>query len=136
MDRAEISDIFCSAISSGKIPTLLEDFASEQSVWAVVSGTVPSNSERLYLGILGLHRLAEFCRERLKIESGDMTGCVTKGDCLFAFGKIRIKAGVEKPSVETSFVVNLVWRGLQIVSAQLRIMWPFPSKDGNFEADR
>ena len=131
MDRSEIADIFCMAISSGMIPALLEAFASEQSTWAVVSGTAPSNSERQYLGISGLRRLVEFCRERLKTEAGEMTGCVVKGDCLFAFGKIQVRSAVEKPCTETSFVVNLVWRGLKIVSAQLRIMWPFPPKDAD-----
>jgi hypothetical protein len=37
--------------------------------------------------LAGLCQLAEFCRERLKIEACEMTGCVIKGDCLFAFGK-------------------------------------------------
>ena len=131
VDRSEIADIFCGSISSGKISALLKTFASEQSTWAVVSGTAPSNLERLYLGIPGLHRLAEFCRERLKIESGDMTGCVIKGDCLFAFGNIQVRSAAKKPWTETSFVVNLVWCGSKIASAQLRIMWPFPPKDAD-----
>ena len=131
MNRSEIADIFCVAFSSGKVPALLEDFMSEEATWAVVSATSPNNSERCYLGILGLRQLAEFCRERLKIEAGEMTGCVIKGDCLFAFGKVQIRSAVEEPSTETSFVVNLVWRGLKIVSAQLRVMWPFPPKDGD-----
>jgi hypothetical protein len=131
MVRSEIADIYCASFSSGEIPALLEHFASEQSTWAVVSGTFPRNSERHFLGVHGLRRLADFCRDRLKIETGEMTGCVTKGDCLFAFGKIRFRSAANKPYTETSFVVNLVWCGLQIVSAQLRIMWPFPSKDGD-----
>jgi hypothetical protein len=129
MDRSEIADIICVAISSGKVPALLEDFMSEQTTWVVVSGTAPSNSERHFLGIPGLRRLVEFCRERIKIGTGEMTGCVIKEDCLFAFGRILVGSAVEKSSAETSFVVNLVWRGLQIVSAQLRIMWPLPPKD-------
>jgi hypothetical protein len=136
MVRSEIADIYCASISSGKIPALLEDFASETSTWTVVSGTVPSNSERRYLGISGLRRLAKFCQERLKIVAGEMTGCVVKDDCLFAFGKIILTSAVKKPSIETSFVVYLVWCDLQIVSAEVRIMWPFPSKDGDSEADR
>jgi hypothetical protein len=131
VDRSEIVDIFFAAISSGEIPAILKDSASEQSTWAVVSGTIPGNSERQYSGIPGLYRLVEFCRERLKIEAGEMTGCVIKEDCLFAFGKIHVRGAFGKPSVETSTVVNLAWRGQQIVSAQLRIMWPFPSKEGD-----
>ena len=129
MDHSESADIFCVAISSGKVPVLLEDLMSEETTWAVVSATNPSNSERRYLGISGLRQLVEFCRDRLKIEASEMTGCVIKGDCLFAFGKIYIKGAAEKSPAETSFVINLVWRGLQIVSAKLRIMWPLPPKD-------
>jgi hypothetical protein len=129
MDRTEIADFFCVAITSGNVPAPLEDFVSEQSRLAVVSGTNPSNSERHFLGITGLRRLIQFCHEHLKIVAGEMTGCVMKGDCLFAFGKIRLESAIGETPVETSFVVNLVWRGLQIVSAQLRIMWPFPPTD-------
>jgi hypothetical protein len=126
MDRSEIADIFCKAISSGNVPALFEDFVSEQTTWGVVSGTDPSNSERHFLGILGLGRLVDFCHERLKVAAGEMTGCVIKGDCVFAFGKLRVGSAVEEFSSETSFVVKLLWHGLQIVSAQLRIMWPLP----------
>ena len=57
MDRSESADIFCVAISSGKVPALLEDLMSEREAWAVVSATIPSNSERRYLGITGLRQL-------------------------------------------------------------------------------
>jgi hypothetical protein len=126
VDRSEITDIFCGAISSGNVPALLEEFVSEETTWALVSGTGPSDSERYFRGIPGLRGLVEFCRDSLKIGAGEMTGCVMKGDCLFAFGKIRVGSAIEESSPETSFAVNLVWRGLQIVSAQLRIMWPLP----------
>jgi hypothetical protein len=85
-----------------------------------------SDSERRFLGMPGLHQLVEFCHKDLKIISGEMTGCVIKEDCLFAFGKVRIGGSVKKSVAETSFVVNLVWTGLRIVSAQFRIMWPLP----------
>jgi hypothetical protein len=129
MERSEIAEIFCVAISSGNVPVLFESFVSEQTTWTVVSGTGPSDSERRFLGIPGLYRLVEFCREGLKIVSGGMTGCLIKEDCLFAFGKIRVGSTVRESSAETSFVVNLVWRGSQIVSVQLRIMWPLPPPD-------
>jgi len=131
VDRSEIADIFCVAVSSGKVPALLENFICKEATLAVLSATGQSSSERRYLGILGLRQLAEFCRGRLKIEASEMTGCVIKGDCLFAFGKVHIGGAAERSPAETSFVVNLVWRGLQIVSAQFRIMWPFPLKDGD-----
>jgi hypothetical protein len=133
MNRSEIADIFCEAISSGNVPVLFEDFVSEQTTWIVVSGTDPSNSERRFLGIRGLDRVAKFCHEGLKIAAGEMTGCIMKGDCLFAFGKLRVGNFVEEFSTETGFAANLVWRGLQIASAQVRIMWPLPPVDADSE---
>jgi hypothetical protein len=133
VDRSEITDILYGAISLGNVPALLEEFVSEQTTWALVSGTGPSDSERYFVGISGLRKLVGFCRDDLKIGAGEMTGCVMKGDCLFAFGKIRLANALEKfspdSSPETSFVINLVWHGFQIVSAQLRIMWPLPPPD-------
>ena len=129
LNRGEIADIFCVAISSGNVPILFERFVSEKTTWVVVSGIDPSNSERRFLGIRGLDRLAGFCHQRLKIAAGEMTGCVMKGDCLFAFGKLRVGNFDEELSTETGFAANLVWHGLQIVSGQIRIMWPFPPMD-------
>lgn len=129
MNRSEIADIFCAAMSSGNVPPLLEEFVSIQTTWSAVSGTSPSNSERHFLGLPGLRQFVEFCHQRLEIGAGEMTGCVMKGDCLFAFGKIRVGSTVEEASAETSFALNLVWRASEIVSAQLRIMWPLPPMD-------
>jgi hypothetical protein len=56
MERSEIAEIFCVAISSGNIPVLLESFVFEQTTWTVVSETGPSDSERRFLGISGAAR--------------------------------------------------------------------------------
>jgi hypothetical protein len=87
VDRSEIADIFCVAISSGNVPALLEDFVSEQTTWAVVSGTGLSNSERDFLGIPGLRRLVEFCRERLKNSGKRDDGVRHGGGLPFCFRK-------------------------------------------------
>jgi hypothetical protein len=125
VDRSESADIFCVAMSSGKVPVLLEDLISEETTWAVVSATSPSNSERRYLGISGLRQLVEFCRERLKIEASEMTGCVIKGECLFAFGKIHIGCAAEKSHAETSFVINLVSLADRLWKAPNHVAVPF-----------
>jgi hypothetical protein len=129
VDRSEITDIFCAAISTGSVPALLNDHVSERTKGTLVSGTRQTNSGRDFLGTSGLSRLAEFCRQELKIAAGEMTGCVMKGECLFAFGKVRFGTSAEQFSAETSFVVNIVWDALEIISAELRIMWPIPPKE-------
>jgi hypothetical protein len=129
MNRSEIADMFCLAIFSGNVQVLCDDVVSEHTTWIVVSGTDPRNSERRFVGIRGLRCLAGFCHDSLKIESGEMTGCVMKEDCLFAFGKLRFANPVEEFSSETSFAIKLVWHQLYIVSAEIRIMWPLPPTD-------
>jgi hypothetical protein len=60
-----------------------------------------------------------------------MTGCVIRGDCLFAFGTIRFKAAGNKEPPETNFAGKLIWRGMKIISGEFRIMWPFPLDAGS-----
>jgi hypothetical protein len=55
-----------------------------------------------------------------------MTGCVIRGDCLFAFGTLRLQTAPNKKPPETNFAGKLLWRGIQIISGEFRIMWPFP----------
>jgi hypothetical protein len=131
MERFGIAAIFCMVIYTGRLPDLLESFLSDKTEWVIVSGmshqrlSGPCDSERPFQGMRGLDKIAEFCRDNLKIVSSDMTGCIIKSDDLFAFGKLNVQYDIEKSPAETSFVAKLAWRGLQIISAEFRIMWPF-----------
>jgi len=64
----------------------------------------------------------------VKIEAGEVDGLHHKGGLPFRF---HIGGALEKSPAETSFVINLIWRGLQIISAKLRIMWRSLPKDGD-----
>jgi hypothetical protein len=85
-----------------------------------------SESAKYFRGIAGLQALANFCRKELKAVSGDVTGCVIRGRCVFAFGKLRLQCLPGKEPAETNFAAKLLWGDQQVTSVEIRITWPFP----------
>jgi hypothetical protein len=132
MERSEIAEIVCEALYAGHVAASLASVIDDKARWLLVSGTSQqtlsdsSHSGKHFQGFVGLCGIANFCRDALQIESGDMTGCVIRGDCLFAFGTLRLRAAPNKKPPETNFAGKLIWRGIQIISGEFRIMWPFP----------
>jgi len=133
MERSEIAEIICEALYTGHVAASLAGVVDDQTRWALLSGSSqPQNlsdsspSTKYYQGFVGLCGIANFCRDALQIASGDLTGCVIRGDCLFAFGTLRLQAAPNKKPPETNFAGKLIWRGIQIISGEFRIMWPFP----------
>jgi hypothetical protein len=133
MERSEIAEIICEALYSGHVAASLASIVDDQAKFALISGSSQpqtlsdsSHSAKYCQGFVGLGSIARFCRDALQIASGDLTGCVIRGDCLFAFGTIRLQAAPNKKPPETHFAGKLIWRGIQIISSEFRIMWPFP----------
>jgi hypothetical protein len=137
MERSKIAEIICEVLYTGHAAASLAGAVDDQSKWALVSGASreplsnPPIGAKCFQGFVGLCDLANFCRDALQIASGDMTGCVIRGDCLFAFGTIRFRAADNREPPETNFVGKLIWRGVQIISGEFRIMWPFPLDVGS-----
>jgi len=133
MERSEIAEIICEALYTGHVAASLASVVDDQARWALVSGSSQQQtlsdsfpSAKYFQGFVGLRGIANFCRDALQIASGDLTGCVIRGDCLFAFGTLRLQAAPNKKPPETNFAGKLIWRGIQIISGEFRIMWPFP----------
>jgi len=133
MERSEIAEFICEALYTGHVAASLASVVDDQATWVLVSGSLQqqtlsdsSPSAKHFQGFIGLRGIANFCRDALQIASGDLTGCVIRGDCLFAFGTLRLKAAPNKKAPETNFAGKLIWRGTQIISGEFRIMWPFP----------
>jgi len=133
MERSEIAEIVCEALYSGHVAASVASVVDDQARWALVSGSSQqqtlsdsSPSARYFQGFVGLCGIANFCRDALQIASGDLTGCVIRGECLFAFGTLRLQAAPNKKAPETNFAGKLMWRRIQIISGEFRIMWPFP----------
>jgi hypothetical protein len=132
MERSEIAEIICEVLYTGRVAESLASVVDEQARWVLVSGSSEegadsSQSAKHFQGFLGLRQIASFCRDALQIASGDMTGCVIRAHCLFAFGTLRLRTVLNKKPSETNFAGKLVWRGMQVISGEFRIMWPFPS---------
>jgi hypothetical protein len=133
MERSEIAEIICEALYAGHVAASLASGIDDQARWVLVSGgsqqqtlSDSSPSAKYFQGFVGLCGIANFCRDALKIVSGDLTGCVIRGECLFAFGTLRLLAAPNKKPPETNFAGKLIWQGIQIISGEFRIMWPFP----------
>jgi hypothetical protein len=133
MERSEIAENICEVLFTGEAVALLASVVNDQAEWVLVSGTSgqppasgSSQSAKYFQGFVGLRGLADFCRNVLQTRSGDLTGCVIRGDCLFLFGTIRLQTARNKKPVETNFAGKLIWRGGQVASGEFRIMWPFP----------
>lgn len=137
MERSKIAEAICEVLYTGHAARLLASVVDDKAKWALASGTSPQQlasgppvGAKCFQGFAGLSALATFCRNALQIVSGDMTGCVIRGDCLFVFGTVRLKPSGAKEPPETSFAGKLIWRGVQIISGEFRIMWPFPLEIG------
>jgi hypothetical protein len=133
MERSEIAETICEALSSGHVAASLASVVDERAKFALISGSSQpqalsgySHSAKYFQGFIGLRGIAKFCRDALQISSGDLTGCVIRGDCVFAFGTIRLQAAPHKKPPETHFAGKLIWKGIQIIFSEFRIMWPFP----------
>ena len=103
MERSEIAEIICEALYTGHVAASLASVVDDQARWALVSGSSQqqtlsdsSPSAKYFQGFVGLRGIANFCRDALQIASGDLTGCVIRGDCLFAFGTLRLQAAPNK----------------------------------------
>src|SRR5437879_644767 len=110
MERSKIAEAICEVLYTGHAARLLTTVVDDKAKWALASGispqqpaSEPSVGAKCFQVFAGLSALANFCRNALQIASGDMTGCVIRGDCLFAFGTIRFKASGDKAPPETSF---------------------------------
>jgi hypothetical protein len=137
MERSKIAEAICEVLYTGYAARLLATVVDDKAKWALASGTSlqqpapePPVGAKCFQGFAGLSALANFCRNALQIASGDMTGCVIRGDYLFVFGTVRFKASGDRVPPETSFAGKLIWRGMQIISGEFRIMWPFPLEAG------
>jgi hypothetical protein len=127
MERSKIAETICEVLYTGHAAALLASAVDEQAKWALASGASqqqptgdPPIGAKCFQGFVGLCGLANFYRDALQIASGDMTGCVIRGGCLFAFGTIRFKAAGDKEPSETNFAGKLIWRGMQIISGEFR----------------
>ena len=88
---------------------------------------VPFNAIR-FSGKEGFRQLALHFRDSLRVVSGDLTGCITHHQLVFAFGRVRLETPGMDRSAETNIAAKITFHGSSIIKGQIRISWPLVFK--------
>src|SRR5260370_41544465 len=114
MERCEIDEIICETLYTRHVAASLASVVDDQARWTLISGSSQqqtlsdsSPSAKYFQGFVGLRGIANFCRDALQIASGELTGCVIRGDCLCASGALRLHAAPNQKPPDTTFAGNL-----------------------------
>jgi hypothetical protein len=97
MERAEIVELFYSALVGANDAEQLVQFFSPKVEWIVSAADpqtlgeeVPPNAIR-FSWKEGFRQLARYFRDSLNVISGDLTGCITHHQLVFSFGRVRLR---------------------------------------------
>jgi hypothetical protein len=77
-----------------------------------------------FAGKEGFRQLALYFRDSLHVISGDLTGCITHHQLVFAFGRVRLRTSGMGQVAETNIASKLTFQGSKIIKGQIRISWP------------
>jgi hypothetical protein len=141
IDPPEIVELFYSAlIGPADVEQLfrfeeLIQFVSPGVEWILstadpqtVGEESPSNAIT-FSGNEGFRQLTLYFRDRLNVISGDLTGCITHHNLVFAFGRVRLRPPGTEKMAETSIASKITFQGSEIIKCQIRISWPLPAGD-------
>lgn len=130
MERPEIVELFYSALVGPNDAEQLFQFLSPSVEWILSAADpqtlgeeVPSNAIR-FSGKEGFRQLALYFRDSLRVVSGDLTGCITHHQLVFAFGRVRLETPGMDRSAETNIAAKITFHGPGIIKGQIRISWP------------
>jgi hypothetical protein len=130
MDSTEIAELFCKVLCGESSPANLESFIDEEAIWTLLpvgtsgSASLAHASGIDFLGRSGIVGLMNFLQGTLNILSGEMTGCIAKGDITFVFGKITLETLVNSTVIATNFSAQLSFRTSRILICRLKLLWP------------
>ena len=130
IERPEIVELFYSALISPNDTEPLSPFLSQRVEWILSAADPqtlgeesPSNAIK-FSGKDGFRELALYLRDSLHVISGDLTGCITHHQLVFAFGRVRLQSPGAGQLVETNIAAKITFRGSTIIKGQIRISWP------------
>jgi hypothetical protein len=130
MTSTEIAELFCKVICGEALPEDLESFVSEEAIWTVLpvekveAASVENTDNIRFFGPSGISDLLVFLRGSLEVVSGEMTGCIVKGDITFVFGKITLRTLVNQTIAATAFSAQLFFLSSKIIVCRLKLLWP------------
>jgi hypothetical protein len=129
MERAEIAELFYDTLIGCDEVEQLFRFLSPRVEWILSAadpqtlGESPQNAIK-FLGRQGLRQLAIYFRDSLNVISGDLTGCISHHNLVFAFGRVRLRSTGVDQLAETNIAGKITFQGSKITKAQIRISWP------------
>jgi hypothetical protein len=130
MERPEIVELFYSALLEPNDVEALPQFLSPRVEWILSAGDPqtlgkesPPNAIK-FSGKQGFQELALYMRESLHVISGDLTGCITHHQFVFAFGRVRLQSARAGQLVETNIAAKITFQASKIIIGQIRISWP------------
>jgi|ERR1700733_6847028 hypothetical protein len=130
IERPEIVELFYSALISPNDTEQLSPFLSQRVEWVLSAADPqtlgeesPSNAIK-FSGKDGFRELAIYFRDSLHVISGDLTGCITNHQLVFAFGRVRLRTPEMDRPAETNIAAKITFRGSTIIKGQIRISWP------------
>jgi hypothetical protein len=130
MERAEIAELFYDILISCDDVEQLFRFLSPRVEWILSAADPqtlgeesPQNAIK-FSGRQGLRQLAIYFRDSLNVISGDLTGCISHHQLVFAFGRVRLRSTAADQLAETNIAAKITFQGSKIIKAQIRISWP------------
>jgi ketosteroid isomerase-like protein len=130
MERPEIVELFYSALVDPNDVEQLSQFLSPRVEWILsaadpqTSGEESPSNAIKFSGKDGFQELVFYLRDSLHVISGDLTGCITHHQLVFAFGRVRLRSPRTGQLVETNLATKITFQGSKIVKGQIRISWP------------
>jgi hypothetical protein len=121
MERPEIVELFyCALVGSNDVEPLFQ-FLSPRVEWILSAADpqtlgeeVPSNAIR-FSGKEDFRQLAHYFRDSLNVVSGNLTGCITHHQLVFAFGRVRLETSGRGRSAETNIAAKITFQGSTII---------------------
>jgi hypothetical protein len=130
MERPEIVDLLFSALIEPNDIESLSPFLSQRVEWILsaadpqASGEESPSNAIKFSGKDGFQELALYLRDSLHVISGDLTGCITHHQLVFAFGRVRLQSPRARQLVETNIAAKITFQASKIIKGQIRISWP------------
>jgi hypothetical protein len=130
IERPEIVELFYAALFSLEEAERLFAFVGPKVQWILSAADpntlgedLPSNALK-FSGPEGFAELALYFRDRLRMISADLTGCIPHHHLVFSYGRVYLQRPGTAEAAETTVATKFTFQGLKITKCQIRIAWP------------
>jgi len=130
MERPEIVELLFAALFAPNDIEPLSPFLSQKVEWILSPADRKTLGEESpphaikFSGKQGFRKLGLYFRDSLHVISGDLTGCITHHQLIFAFGRVRLQSPGASQPIETNIAARITFLRSKIIKGQIRISWP------------